>query len=314
MSESEHNIVEISNLIKVYKQGDIEVIAIKDLNLTIQREEILVVMGPSGSGKTTLLNQIGSIDKPTGGTIVSCGKDLTKLNDKELTYYRRYDIGYLFQDFNLSPVLSAEENIILPMKIAGKLSKEEQKRRAGELLKRIELNHRSGHKPHELSGGEKQRIALLASIANEPRLLIADEPTGELDSVNSDEVLKLLKTFNSEYGLTNIVVTHNPAVTRIADRVLNLKDGHIQSLYNLNLGHADEKEVPSFEIDSNIVLKHLFPPTSCSACNAMDLQIQNPEVDPEMFARSTHGLMKVGLGFALCKKCSHITWGFKPNS
>ena len=269
-------------------------------------------MGPSGSGKTTLLNQIGSIDQPTGGKIISCGKDITKLNEKELTYYRRFDIGFLFQDFNLSPVLSAEENIILPMKIAGKLSKEEQKRRARELLKRIELNHRGDHKPHELSGGEKQRIALLASITNEPRLLIADEPTGELDSANSEEVLRLLQQFNSEYGLTNIIVTHNPAVTRIADRVLNLKDGQIKSVYNLNLGDKEGREVPSFELDANVVLKHLFPPPACSSCGSKDIRKQDPSSDPEMFARSTHGLMKIGMGFALCNSCSFITWGFSP--
>ena len=251
MTES-NLIIEIQNLIKVYKQGPIEVIALQDLNLEVNREEILCIMGPSGSGKSTLLNQIGAIDKPTGGKIISCGKEITKLSDKELNSYRTFDVGFLFQDFNLSPVLSALDNILLPMKIAKKLSHEEQRRHALDLLKKVELEQRKDHKPHELSGGEKQRIALLSAIANQPRVLIADEPTGELDSNTTDEILKLLKEINSEYGLTNIFVTQNEGVSRIADRVLQLRDGRISSLFSLKI--EGNKETPTFELDANYVL------------------------------------------------------------
>lgn len=303
-------IIDIQNLIKVYKQGSLEVIALQDLNLKVNREEILCIMGPSGSGKSTLLNQIGAIDRPTGGKIISCGKEITKLKEKELDSYRTFDVGFLFQDFNLSPVLSAIDNILLPMKIAKKLSHEEQKKHALDLLKRVDLDRRKDHKPHELSGGEKQRIALLSSIANEPRLLIADEPTGELDTVTTEEILKLIKEINKEFGITNIIVTHNPAVSRIADRVLQLRDGRISSVFSLNI--TEGKETPSFELDSNYVLKHLYPPKSCEKCNSNKIDLQTPQKNPEIFARSSHGLINVQIGFGRCIACNFINWGFQP--
>ena len=305
------NIIEVRNLIKIYKQGDIEVIALHNLNMDVNKGEILCIMGPSGSGKSTLLNQIGAMDNPTGGIIKSCGKELTKLNEKGLTMYRTFDIGFLFQEFNLSPVLSAEENIMLPMKIAGKLPLEEQKKRTRELLKRIDLVNRAKHKPYELSGGEKQRVALLTAIANEPRILIADEPTGELDSATTEEILQLLKNIHTEYGLTDIIVTHNAAVSRIADRVLHLKDGQITSTYTPNMT-LDGGEAPSFELDAGIVLKHLYPPGSCSFCQSQNIKLQEPSKEPEIYAPSTHGVHMVKLGFAYCNACGAINWGFKP--
>ena len=308
--KNDSNIVEIKDLIKIYKTGNIEVIALNNLNLEVKREEILCVMGPSGSGKTTLLNQIGSIDRPTSGSIMSCGKEITKLSEKELTKYRMFDIGFLFQDFNLSPVLSAEENIILPMKIAGKLTHEAQNKRANELLKRVDLHSRSSHKPHELSGGEKQRVALLSALANEPRLLISDEPTGELDSNSTEEILSLFKEFQKEFGLTNIIVTHNNNVSKIADRVLHLKDGKITSTFNLNL--SEEGETASFELDSNMVLNYLYPPKQCEKCKSSDLTLQAPDDHLQIFARSTYGLTAVQFGFALCKSCGYISTAFNP--
>ena len=309
MAESS-TIIEVENLIKVYKQGSLEVIALQDLNLKVNRGEILCIMGPSGSGKTTLLNQLGAIDRPTGGKINSCGKEITKLNEKELNAYRTFDIGFLFQDFNLSPVLSALDNILLPMKIAKKLTREQQHNKAIELLKRVNLEQRKDHKPHELSGGEKQRVALLSAIANEPRILIADEPTGELDSTTTEDILKLLKEISNDYGLTNVIVTHNAAVSRIADRVLQLKDGRISSLFSLKI--QEGKETPSFELDSNYVLKHIYPPVNCEKCNSTDLFLQQPNKDPEIHARSSHGLISVQLGFGSCKSCNYVNWGFKP--
>ena len=305
------NIVEIKNLIKIYKTGSIEVVALQDLSLNVVREEILCIMGPSGSGKTTLLNQIGAIDRPSSGTITSCGKDLTKMKENELANYRAFDIGFLFQDFNLNPVLTAQDNIILPMKIAGRLSREEQNKKATELLKRVDLKERANHKPHELSGGEKQRIALLSAVANEPRILIADEPTGELDSTTTEEILNLLKDFNKEFGITNVIVTHNPLVSKIADRILNLRDGRFASEYNLNIDR-EKGETPSFEMDSNIVLQYLYPPQKCSNCSSEELKLQKPADNPLFYARSTHGLKDVKIGFAHCAKCSHINWGFQP--
>ncbi len=304
------NIVEIKDLIKIYKTGSIEVIALNNLNLEVKREEILCIMGPSGSGKTTLLNQIGSIDQPSSGKIISCGKEISKLPEKELTSYRTFDVGFLFQDFNLSPVLTAEENIILPMKIAGKLSREAQRTRANELLKRVNLQARSNHKPNELSGGEKQRVALLAALANEPRLLISDEPTGELDSKSTEEILNLLKEFRSELGLTNIIVTHNNNVSKIADRVLHLKDGKIASAFDLNL--KADGETASFELDSNMILKNLYPPKVCINCKSSDLKLQEPSSTFQIYARSTYGLTEVKFGHALCKSCGFITTAFSP--
>ncbi|MFW9994269.1 MAG: ABC transporter ATP-binding protein [Candidatus Odinarchaeota archaeon] len=309
---SKTDIIEISNLIKVYKQKNIEVIALRGVDLKVQREEILGIMGPSGSGKTTLLNQIGAIDRPTGGIIISCGKDLSKLNDNELTSYRRFDVGFVFQEFNLSPVLTAEENIRLPMKLTKKLTAEEQKLKARELLKRVNLSSRANHKPDELSGGEKQRIALLTAIVNEPRILIADEPTGELDSETSTEILELLKELQSEYGLTCVIVTHNQLVSRITDRVLQLADGRIKGTYKLNITDTEEPETPSFEFDAGIALKHLYPPRTCENCQNNEFDYQEPSEGPEIYARSSSGMISVQMGFGICKKCNHISWGFSP--
>ena len=309
------NIIEIKNLVKVYKQKNIEVQALRGINLNIDREEIISIMGPSGSGKTTLLNQIGAIDDPTAGEIISCGKELHNLNEKELTSYRTFDVGFLFQEFNLSPVLTASENIRLPMKIAKKLTAEEQQRKVDSLLKRVGLKNRANHKPDELSGGEKQRIGLLCAIANEPRVLIADEPTGELDSETSKEILDLLKELQSEYGLTCVLVTHNPLVSRIADNILQLKDGNIVGSYEIKFsenGRSEVIEAPSFELDSGIVLKHLFPPVECEKCHKTDFDYREPLEGPEIYARSSIGMLSVKMGFAICKNCQHVNWGFKP--
>lgn len=302
-------IISINKVFKIYKEKYIDLVALNDLNLEVFQEEILSIMGPSGSGKSTLLNQIGGIDFPTSGQIVSCGKDLSQLNDNELSDYRKFDVGYLFQDFNLSPVLTALDNVILPMKIAGVLNREEMKKSAIELLDEVGLRNRINHKPNQLSGGEKQRIGLLVAIANSPQVLLADEPTGELDSVNSNEVLEIMKKLQQEKGFTIIIVTHNNLVSKIANRLLQLKDGKVVGNFILDIDTSGIEQ-PNIEIDSKTALKNLFPPKKCISCNSTSLNVKNGKYNPRIQAKTSSGYVNMSLGFAICNNCNEINWGY----
>jgi len=218
-------IVEALNLRKVYMLGKVPVEALRGVNLKVEEGEFLSVLGPSGSGKSTLLNLIGALDKPTEGKIFIEGVDVSTLNDGQLADLRRR-IGFVFQFFNLIPRFTARQNVELPMAIAG-LGKEERRRRAEELLKVVGLADRMNHKPAELSGGEQQRVAIARALANNPRFLLMDEPTGNIDSKNAMEIIQLVKRLNQEKGITIIMVTHDQRLASEANRTVQMLDGLI---------------------------------------------------------------------------------------
>ncbi len=217
--------IEVENLIKVYRRGKIEVIAIRDVSVTIKKGEFALLIGPSGSGKTTFLHLIGGIDRPTAGKIVVNGKNIVHFNDEELTEYRRKDVGMVFQFFNLLPILTAIENVMLPMEFAG-VPRSERKKRALELLKKVGMEDRKDHYPDEMSGGEQQRVAIAVALANDPPLILADEPTGELDTETGLKIIELFKELNAE-GETIIIATHDLRLKKYATRILEIRDGKI---------------------------------------------------------------------------------------
>lgn len=216
----------MKDLMKVYRTGKSEVIALRGLDMTVADGELVAVQGPSGCGKTTLLNLVGGIDRPTAGRIEVDGTNVPELSDADLVKYRRNRVGFVFQFFNLVPTLTAAENIQLPMRLASKAA-HDREARTQELLKLIGLEKRATHRPDELSGGEQQRIALATALANDPPLLLADEPTGELDSKTGHEILDLFRRLNEEFHKTILVVTHDPRVSNIAHRILQIEDGKI---------------------------------------------------------------------------------------
>jgi putative ABC transport system ATP-binding protein len=218
--------ITIKDLMRVYKTGRSEVIALRGLNLDMEDGERGTIMGPSGCGKTTLLNLIGGLDRPTAGSINVDGRNIINLSDKELVRYRREDVGFVFQFFNLVPTLTTYENIELPMRLSGKQSKD-RKARVEELLALVDMKKRAEHKPSELSGGEQQRVALATALANDPKVILADEPTGELDTKTGREVLKLFKTLRDKFNKTEIIVTHDLRISEFADRSLTIIDGLI---------------------------------------------------------------------------------------
>ena len=218
--------VEARNLIKVYKTGELEVQALRGLSVTVANGEMVALIGPSGSGKSTLLNIIGGLDRATAGYIGVMGSDLTQLNASQLVEFRRKTVGHVFQNMNLIPTLTATENVELPMAALG-VKKDVRRERVEELIGVVGLKERMNHKPGELSGGEQQRIALAAALANDPPLILADEPTGELDTENAMIVVNYLAKVNKELGKTIIMVTHDPRVARAASRILRIQDGVI---------------------------------------------------------------------------------------
>ncbi len=219
--------IQIRDLVKVYKTGKIEVQALRGANLDIKNGELIAIIGPSGSGKTTLLNVVGALDEATAGSVMVGDVDVTSLSVTQLVDYRRKTVGHVFQNLNLIPTLSAEENIELPM-IALGAPRGKRKTRVTELLQVVGLSDRAQHKPDELSGGEQQRVAIAAALANDAPILLADEPTGELDTVNAHMIVEYLVKVNKELGKTIIMVTHDPSVARAADRILRIEDGVIK--------------------------------------------------------------------------------------
>ena len=215
--------IRTKDLIKVYKTGKLEVIALRGVDLEIGEGEIAAIRGPSGCGKTTLLNLLGGLDRPTAGQIEVSGVNVAQLPEAELVRYRRSRVGVVFQFFNLVPTLTAEENVELPMRLSGKVVGG----RTMELLKLVGMERRAAHKPDELSGGEQQRVAIAMALANDPPLLLADEPTGELDSKTGQEVLSLFHDLSKEQGKTLVIVTHEAAVSHIADREIDMIDGRV---------------------------------------------------------------------------------------
>ncbi|XOB40976.1 MAG: ABC transporter ATP-binding protein [Candidatus Nealsonbacteria bacterium] len=219
-------VIKLNNVWKVYQLGKVELTALKGVSLDITRGDFVSIMGPSGSGKSTLLNMIGCLDIPTKGKVVLKGKDVSKLTEDQLSQLRGETIGFVFQEFNLLAHLTAIENVMLPMIFQGK-TLEQRKKRAKELLTSVGLEKRINHQPAELSGGEKQRVAIARAFANDPELVIADEPTGNLDSVTGKKIMELLKTFHKKEKKTIIVVTHDPNIADYSKTILNIKDGKI---------------------------------------------------------------------------------------
>ncbi len=219
-------VVTARGLTRVYGEGATAVHALRGVDLDVQPARLTAVMGPSGSGKSTLMHVLAGLDKPDGGTVSIAGVEVTGLDDKGLTELRREHIGFVFQFFNLLPMLTAQENILLPAEIAGETVDPVW---LDELVEKVGLGDRLGHRPSELSGGQQQRVAVARSLASRPTVLFADEPTGNLDSTTSAEILGLLRSTVDGFGQTTVMVTHDPEAAAIADRVLYLDDGAIAS-------------------------------------------------------------------------------------
>jgi putative ABC transport system ATP-binding protein len=223
------NMIELSNLTKVYQKGGAgEVKAVDDVFLEVAEGEFLTILGPSGSGKTTLLNLIGGLDNPTGGTVMLDGQELSKLSEGELVRVRREKIGFVFQAFNLIPTFSALENVEAALAPTG-MPKNERLERSNELLKLVKLEQRVNHLPAELSTGEQQRVAIARAFANKPRVLLFDEPTGNLDTKSGKEILNICHRASKEQGQTVVAVTHAAYIRRYTDRLLFMRDGKLLS-------------------------------------------------------------------------------------
>jgi putative ABC transport system ATP-binding protein len=221
-------VVRTVNLSRRYEMGDAFVDALRGVDLTVARGEFVALVGPSGSGKSTVLNLIGGLDRPTEGQVWINGTELSASDERTLTQHRRQHVGFVFQSFNLLPRLTAEENVALPLMFSD-VSEKERRVRARTLLERVGLGHRLDHRPTQLSGGEQQRVAIARALVGEPALLLADEPTGNLDTTTGAEIMALLKKLNQEGGLTLLVVTHDAEVAAFADRVVKLIDGRVEA-------------------------------------------------------------------------------------
>jgi putative ABC transport system ATP-binding protein len=266
-----------NDLIKVYKTRGGEVQALRGLSVRVSHAQIVSIIGPSGSGKTTLLNILGGLDTPTAGRVRIGGRELTGLKSTQLITFRRQNIGHILQTSNLLPYLTAEENIELPMLAAG-TSQSKRKARVSELLKVLEMSPRARHKPDELSGGERQRIAIASAIATNPPILLADEPTGELDTVNARAVVNLLSQLSREFGKTVVLVTHDPNVAQESDSILLIEDGRIKStatppqLFSETSPYIEGLRIRVAEIEKQLV--------------ELDSTFRNNEMDPSKYAES----------------------------
>jgi len=222
------NIIEVKNLCKIFKDSAQEVCAVNDVNLTISAGEFTAIVGPSGSGKTTLLNLIGGLDTPTSGSIFVDGKDISQLKEKEMTNFRLHHIGFVFQAYNLIPVLTAKENVAFVMELQGRKRSEIEKR-ATELLEEVGLGDRMNSRPAKLSGGQQQRVAVARALASMPKFVLADEPTANLDSKSAENLLEIMEQLNKQEGVTFIFSTHDPRIVAKARRIITLEDGKIVS-------------------------------------------------------------------------------------
>jgi putative ABC transport system ATP-binding protein len=221
--------IQARGLKKIYTRGSEQIPAVNDVSLEIRKGDFISIMGPSGSGKTTLVNLLGCLDNPTSGELILAGRSIfandTRLSERELTKIRRETYGYIFQNFYLIPTLTVMENILLPLTFYRKPGSEEE---GLKLLKLLGIEHRKDHLPGQISGGEMQRVAIARAMINRPEILLADEPTGNLDTKRSDEIVRVLQELNQQARLTIVMVTHNPVLAHHADRLFEMKDGHIK--------------------------------------------------------------------------------------
>lgn len=218
------NILEVKNLSKIYGKGDTLVKAVDDVSFTVEQGEFVAIIGPSGSGKSTLLHIIGGVDTPTTGNVIIDGTDITKLKESPLSIFRRRQIGLVYQFYNLIPILTVEENLTLPLLLDGRKPNKEQ---IDYLVGNLGLGDRLNYLPNQLSGGQQQRVSIGRALANNPALLLADEPTGNLDSENSKEIVALLRKFNREHNQTVIMITHDERIAQSVDRIIAIEDGKI---------------------------------------------------------------------------------------
>lgn len=217
-------ILEITNLCKTYGKGDTMVKALDNVSFSVEKGEFVAIIGPSGSGKSTLLHILGGVDVPTSGSVVINQTDISNLDETALAIFRRRQIGLIYQFYNLIPILTVKENLTLPLLLDGRKPDEKQIDR---LVKRLGLEHRLDHLPNQLSGGQQQRVSIGRALVNNPALMLADEPTGNLDSENSKEIISLLRQFNKEFNQTVIIITHDEKIANSADRVITIEDGKI---------------------------------------------------------------------------------------
>lgn len=218
------NILEIKNLCKVYGTGETKVDALKNVSFDVEQGEFVAIVGPSGSGKSTLLHILGGVDSPTSGEVIVSGTDISKLDETKLAIFRRRQIGLIYQFYNLIPILNVEENMTLPILLDGKKPDQAV---LSDLVEKLGLSSRLMHLPNQLSGGQQQRVSIGRALMNHPALLLADEPTGNLDSENSKEIVSLLRKFNKENKQTVIIITHDERIALSADRVITIEDGRI---------------------------------------------------------------------------------------
>ena len=217
-------ILKVENLSKIYGKGENQVKAVDNVSFSVEKGEFVAIVGASGSGKSTLLHLLGGVDRPTSGKVFIDGKDIYKLNDENLAIFRRRQVGLIYQFYNLIPILNVEENITLPCNLDGK---EVNREKLEELLKTLKLENRRKHLPNELSGGQQQRVSIGRAVINSPAIMLADEPTGNLDSQASEEIISLLRLSNKKYNQTVIVITHDEKIALEADRVIKIDDGKI---------------------------------------------------------------------------------------
>lgn len=217
-------ILKVENLTKTYGRGENEVKAVNDISFSVEKGEFVAIVGASGSGKSTLLHLIGGVDRPTSGKVYIDGKDIYQLNDDNLAIFRRRQVGLIYQFYNLIPVLNVEENVTLPCKLDGK---EIDRNRLNDLLTSLGLQNRKNNLPNQLSGGQQQRVSIGRAIMNEPAIMLADEPTGNLDSKASEEIISLLRLYNKKYKQTVVIITHDEKIALEADRIITIDDGKI---------------------------------------------------------------------------------------
>lgn len=218
--------IELKNITKIYELGGEKIYALSSVNLKIDKSDFIAIIGPSGSGKSTLANIVGGLDRPDSGEVLVDGVDITKIPDNDLSRYRNQKIGFIFQTFNLQPTLTALENVMIPLVFA-RIGVGERKKRAEECLKAVGLSDRLKHRPNQLSGGQRQRVCIARALANNPEIIIADEPTGNLDSKKGQEIVALLKALNKQVGLTLIIITHDQSVAKEAKKIITIKDGKL---------------------------------------------------------------------------------------